>query len=92
MVINMNDSKLRTIEQIEAFLRGSNLIEFSGYGDDTERYAHIGRVLKRFSDPQRSKRERGVLRAYLERTSGRILESGGGPAGAYFGVAGGHRL
>jgi len=70
MVINMNDSKLRTIEQIEAFLRGSNLIEFSGYGDDTERYAHIGRVLKRFSYPQRSKRERGVLRAYLERTSG----------------------
>uniref|UniRef100_UPI00356AAEFE integrase n=1 Tax=Polaromonas sp. TaxID=1869339 RepID=UPI00356AAEFE len=38
------------------------------YGDP--RYAHISRVLRRFDYPQRSKRERGVVLAYLRHTSG----------------------
>jgi transposase InsO family protein len=70
MVINMNESKLCTIEQIEQFLKASTLVEFSAHGDDTERYAHISRVLKRFDYPQRNKRERGVLLEYLRHTSG----------------------
>jgi len=48
MVINMDETQLRTIEQIEAFLRGSASIKFSAVGDDTERCAHISRVLTRF--------------------------------------------
>jgi len=70
MVIDMNESKLCTIEQIEQFLRASTLVEFSSHGDDTERYVHISRVLKRFDYPQRNKRERGVLLEYLRHTSG----------------------
>ena len=70
MVINMNETQLRTIEQIEQFLSASAPIEFSAAGDDSERYAHISRVLSRFDYPRRSKRERGVLRRYLEHTSG----------------------
>ena len=70
MVINMNETQLCTIEQIEQFLSGSAAIEFSTAGNDSERYAHISRVLKRFDYPGRSKRERGVLRRYLEHTSG----------------------
>jgi hypothetical protein len=70
MVINMNEAQLRTIEQIEQFLSGCAVIEFSTAGDDSERYTHISRVLKRFDYPGRSKRERGVLRRYLEHTSG----------------------
>lgn len=70
MVINMNETQLRTIEQIEQFLSASAPIEFSAAGDDSERYAHISRVLGRFDYPRRSKRERGVLRRYLEHTSG----------------------
>lgn len=66
----MNETKLCTIEQIEQFLTGSNAVEFTGHGDDTGRYAHISRVLKRFDYPGRSKRERGVLRSYLQHTSG----------------------
>lgn len=58
----MNETRLRTIEQIEAFLRGSASIKFSAVGDDTERYAHISRVLKRFDYQGRTKKERGVLR------------------------------
>ena len=68
----MNESKLRTIEQIEQFLNASALVEFSKStdGDDVERDAHISRVLMRFDDRQRNKRERGLLLRYLRHTSG----------------------
>lgn len=56
MVINMNEERLGTIEQIEDFLSGSAAIEFSVAGDDSERYGHISCVLQRFDHPQRSKR------------------------------------
>lgn len=65
MVIDMNETQLCTIEQVEQFLDGSAVIEFAAAGDNSERYAHISRVLKRFDYPGRSKRERGVLRRYL---------------------------
>lgn len=70
MVINMNETKLCTIEQIEQFLSASTDIVFTAHGDDVERYGHISRVLKRFDYANRSKRERGVLLRYLRRTSG----------------------
>jgi hypothetical protein len=70
MIINMNESKLRTIEQIECFLAGNSEVEFSGYENDLARYAHLSRVLKRFDYRRRNKRERGVLLRYLRRTSG----------------------
>ena len=66
----MDESRLRTIEQIEQFLSASTLVAFSRHGDDIERYEHITRVLKRFDYPQRNKRERGVLLRYLRHTSG----------------------
>jgi len=69
MVVNMDESRLCTIEQIEQFLSASTLVEFSKYGDDVERYEHISRVLERFDYPQRNKHERGVLLRYLRRTS-----------------------
>lgn len=48
----MNESKLRTIEQIERFLAGNSEVEFSGYENDAQRYAHLSRVLKRFDYPK----------------------------------------
>ena len=68
----MNESKLTTIEQIEEFLSASASIEFkpNAGGGDCERYAHISAVLRRFDYPRRSRRERGVLLAYLRHTSG----------------------
>ncbi len=66
----MNETQLCTIAQIEQFLQGSAPIEFSATGDDVGRYEHISGVLKRFDYPRCSKRERGVLRRYLQRTSG----------------------
>ena len=70
MVINMNETKLCTIDQLRDFLRSSADMEFSAHGTDDERYAHISGVLSRFSYPQRSKSDKGVVRAYLARTSG----------------------
>ncbi len=70
MVINMDESRLCTIVQIEEFLSGSLQVEFSAHSGDSERYAHISRVLKRFDYPRRNKHERGVLLTYLRHTSG----------------------
>jgi transposase InsO family protein len=70
MVINMNEERLGTIEQVEEFLSGSAAVEFTAAGDDSDRYGHISRVLKRFDYPRCSKRERGILHRYLQHTSG----------------------
>jgi hypothetical protein len=74
MVINMDESRLCTIAQLEDFLKGAGAVEFSasarGGGDDTQRYEHISRVLKRFDYAHCNKGERGVVLAYLRHTSG----------------------
>ena len=70
MVIDMDESQLRTIEQIEQFLNASAQVAFTAHGDDVERYAHISRVLKRFDYPRRNKHDRGVLLRYVQHTSG----------------------
>ena len=70
MVINMNEERLDTIKQIEEFLSGSAAVEFTVASDDSDRYRHISRVLKRFDYPRRNKYERGVLHRYLQHTSG----------------------
>lgn len=68
----MNETKLCTIAQLQEFLDATTEVEFSAAVDqsDDERYEHISRVLKRFDGPKRSKAERGVILAYLRRTSG----------------------
>lgn len=68
----MDETKLRTIAQLQEFLDATPEVSFTGTaGDgDAQRYAHISRVLRRFDYPQRNKRERGVVLAYLRRTSG----------------------
>ena len=70
----MDETRLRTIEQLEEFLRATPEVAFtaSGVGGaaDNQRYEHISRVLARFDYPQRNKRQRGVVLAYLRRTSG----------------------
>ena len=72
MVINMDETKLRTIAKLEEFLRATPEVSFTGVGadGDVQRYEHISSVLKRFDYRQRNKRERGVVLAYLRCTSG----------------------
>ena len=68
----MDETRLRTIEQLEEFLKATPEVAFTapGIGAYDQRYAHISRVLARFDYPRRNKRERGVVLAYLRRTSG----------------------
>ena len=70
MVINMNESKLCTIEQIEQFLIANADVTFTANDGDLERYAHISRVLSRFDYFHCSRKDRGVLLRYLQHTSG----------------------
>ena len=70
MVINMDESRLTTIAQVEDFLGASAGVVFKPNAGDCERYVHISAVLKRFDYPRRKRRERGVLLAYLRHTSG----------------------
>lgn len=70
MIINMNESKLSTIELIVQFLAGTLEVTFTKHGDEAAVYQHITRVLKRFDFPRRTKFERGVLLKYLRLTTG----------------------
>jgi transposase InsO family protein len=72
MVINMDETKLRTIAQLQEFLAATPEVKFTlaaGVGD-AQRYEHISRVLKRFEYRQCGKHDRGVVLAYLRHTSG----------------------
>ncbi|MEO7031280.1 MAG: hypothetical protein ABI351_04070 [Herbaspirillum sp.] len=68
----MDETKLRSIAQLEEFLKATPDISFTRIAGtaQNERYAHISRVLKRFDYPHRKKSERGVVLAYLQRTTG----------------------
>jgi len=70
MVIDMNEAKLATLEQVRAFLTGTVVVAFSAAGPDDDRYLHIGEVLKRFGYGRLKKGDKGLILRYLERTTG----------------------
>ena len=74
MVIYMDETRLRTIEHLEESLSATPEVVFAapgaGRAAENQRYEHISRVLTRFDYPRRNKHERGVVLAYLRRTSG----------------------
>lgn len=70
MVIDMNEAKLTTLEQIKAFLKGTETVEFSVCGKGGGCYDHIGDVLRRFRYGQLRRPDKGVILRYLKRTTG----------------------
>jgi hypothetical protein len=70
MVIEMNETKLESIAQLRSFLQGSAEVQFQPCGEDAERYAFISAVLKRLDYARLGRADKGVVRAYLLRTSG----------------------
>ena len=70
MVIDMNEAKLETIEQIQDFLMGTADVTFSIPADEPARRALVASVLKRFSYFRRRKAHRSVLLAYRRRMTG----------------------
>jgi transposase InsO family protein len=70
MVIDMNETQLKTVAQLRAFLDGTLEVEFQAIGNDTKRYEHIAGVLKRLAYHRLKRRDKGVVLRYLERTTG----------------------
>jgi transposase InsO family protein len=71
MVIDMNDAKLVTLEQLRGFLAGAADLGLTPTtADPVGRYGFIKKVLKRFKYPLQSKPNRGLIRRYLQRLTG----------------------
>lgn len=70
MVIDMNESRLETIEQIREFLAGTADVAFSVPTDEAKRRAFVVTVLRRFGYFTLTKGRRGVLFAYMQRLAG----------------------
>lgn len=70
MVIDMNISRLGTIEQIRNFLNGTGEVPFSNLSDELTLRTFVTTVIKRFGYYTLPKGERGVLFAYMRRMTG----------------------
>ena len=65
----MDDSEATSLEQIRAFLAGSDEMRFAGQRRE-EVYAWTERTLVRHQYASLSRREKGLLRLYIARMSG----------------------
>ena len=70
MVIDMNESRLNTVAQLRAFLQGTLEVRFCPLTNDTQRYAFIGTVLRRFTYRALGRADKGVVLRYLQHTTG----------------------
>jgi hypothetical protein len=70
MVIDMNESKLGTIEQVREFLAGTADLTFTVPTDEAKRRRFVVTVLGRFGYFRLAKGHRGVLFTYMQRLSG----------------------
>jgi uncharacterized protein YmfQ (DUF2313 family) len=70
MVIDMNESQVRTVEQVRQVLQGTQALEFRIAEDDEGRYRWIASVLARLNYRALCGADRGVVLAYLRRLSG----------------------
>ena len=68
MVIDMNDEKLQTLAQLQAFLDGTIEVDFAVTAD--ERYDFIARTVRRFSYGRLKRADKAVVLRFLERVSG----------------------
>ena len=66
--IDMNVSRLETIEHIREFLAGTAEVGFSHPADESARRIFVATVLKRYRYVGLSKGPRGVLFAYMDAT------------------------
>lgn len=65
----MSNAESLSREQIQEFLKSSQAIDFTGHGR-SEKYAWVERVLGAHNYGELDKRDRGVVRAYVEKVTG----------------------
>ena len=64
MTLDMNDSAVVTLDQVEKFLKASEGWKFKGL-DRVGKYKWLEKVIKRFEYHERRKKEKGLLRRYM---------------------------
>ena len=69
MVITMNDSQLISIVEVKRFLKESDVIEFKKRFRK-EAYEWIEETLKRFDYLYLPKKEKGLIKRYIEKVTG----------------------
>jgi transposase InsO family protein len=70
MVIDMNEAKVRTLEQVRQVVAGTAALEFRAAQGDSQRYAWIEQVLHRLGYRQLGRADKGVVLLYLQQLSG----------------------
>ena len=70
MVIDMNETQLKTVAQLRAFLNGRLEVKFQSISNDAKRYEFIGAVLNRFAYRRLGRKDKGTVLRYIERTTG----------------------
>jgi len=68
MVIDMDEARLQTISQLQAFLAGTVEVRFCVPDSDEARYAHIVSVAQRFGYARLNRPDKGVVLRYLGAT------------------------
>ena len=66
----MNEKDLKTVEQVQQFLVGTQLIAFQILDDNASRYKWIQSTLIRFNYGQLKRQEKGILIRYMAKISG----------------------
>src|SRR3972149_5902336 len=70
MVSDMNETRLCSLEQLQAFVQATVQVQFSPAEGEDARYAHIEAVLKRLGYRRLRRKEKGLVLRYLMRTTG----------------------
>jgi hypothetical protein len=65
----MNDAHLRSIEDIGKFLQGNENVEIT-ISSQKERYQWIGHILLRFRYKRLRKKEKGIIKRYIQKLTG----------------------
>ena len=66
----MNIDDLKNIDELDAFLSGSQAIAFIVASNKDERYCFIRRLLSKFKYPQLKRQEKGILKRFICKVSG----------------------
>ncbi|OGA52756.1 MAG: hypothetical protein A3G24_27015 [Betaproteobacteria bacterium RIFCSPLOWO2_12_FULL_62_13] len=70
MVIDMNETRLCSLEQLRDFLDATAEVQFLPAEGEDARYAHLEAVLERFGYRRLGRKHKGLVLRYLVRTTG----------------------
>ncbi len=69
MIVTLQTERVRTLEQVRAFVEGSEPVDFAGAGREGI-YALVRRTLVRLDYHRLGKPEKGLVRRYLAKVTG----------------------